>query len=100
MIAPIAAKGTINFSVLRSYSFRNLKAEMKSEKINIGKRIAKAWFNGIIKVIKGMDINDTDPPSPDFAIPNKIIAGTTVKTNRGPVSNVQTLAFKYKIIEI
>ena len=54
---------------------------MKSEKINIGRRIAKAWFNGIINVIRGMDINDTDPPSPDFAMPNKIIAGTTVNRN-------------------
>ena len=61
---------------------------MKSEKINIGKRIAKAWFNGIINVIRGMDINDTDPPSPDFAIPNKIIAGTTVNRNSRFISKI------------
>ena len=100
MIAPIPAKGTINLSVLISNSLRNLKAEMKSEKISIGKRIAKAWFNGIIKVIKGMDINDTDPPNPDFATPNKIIAGTTVNRNNGLISNVQIPALKYKFIEV
>ena len=100
MIAPIPAKGTINLSVSISNSFRNLKAEMKSEKISIGKRIAKAWFNGIIKVIKGMDINDTDPPSPDFAIPNRTIAGTTVNRNKGLISNVQTPTLKYKFMEI
>ena len=61
---------------------------MKSEKINIGKRIARAWFNGIIKVIRGMDINETDPPSPDFAMPNKIIAGTTVNRNSRFISNI------------
>ena len=88
MIAPIPAKGTINLSVLISNSFRNLKAEIKSEKISIGKRIAKAWFNGIIKVIKGMDINDTAPPSPDFAMPNKIIAGTTVNKNSRFISKI------------
>ena len=61
---------------------------MKSEKISIGKRIARAWFNGIIKVIKGMDINETDPPSPDFAMPNKIIAGTTVNKNSRFISKI------------
>ena len=61
---------------------------MKSEKINIGKRMAKAWFNGIINVIRGMDIKETDPPSPDFAIPNKIIAGTTVNRNKRFISNI------------
>ena len=61
---------------------------MKSEKMSIGKRIARAWFNGIIKVIKGMDIKETDPPSPDFAMPNKIIAGTTVKRNSRFISNI------------
>ena len=88
MIAPIAAKGTINFSVLRWNCLRNLNAEIKSEHISIGRRIAKAWFNGIIKVIKGMDTNDTDPPNPDFAIPNKITAGTTVNKNNRLISNV------------
>ena len=61
---------------------------MKSEKINIGKRMAKAWFNGIINVIRGMDIKETDPPSPDLAIPNKIIAGTTVNRNKRFISNI------------
>jgi len=61
---------------------------MKSEKINNGRRIAKAWFNGIINVIRGMDINDTDPPSPDFAMPNKIIAGTTVNKNSRLISKI------------
>ena len=61
---------------------------MKSEKMSIGKRIARAWFNGIIKVIKGMDIKETDPPSPDFAMPNKIIAGTTVNRNSRFISNI------------
>ena len=61
---------------------------MKSEKINIGKRIARAWFNGIIKVIRGIDINETDPPRPDFAMPNKIIAGTTVNRNSRFISNI------------
>ena len=42
MIAPIAAKGTINFSVLRWNCLRNLNAEIKSEHISIGRRIAKA----------------------------------------------------------
>ena len=88
MIAPIAAKGTINFSVSRSNCLRNLNAEIKSEHISIGRRIAKAWFNGIVNVIRGMDINDTDPPSPDFAIPNKIIAGTTVNRNSRFISKI------------
>ena len=35
-----------------------------------------------------MDINETDPPSPDFAMPNKIIAGTTVNRNSRFISNI------------
>ena len=42
-----------------------------SEKINIGKIIASAWFNGITTVINGTEINDIEPPKPDLAIPYK-----------------------------
>ena len=34
----------------------------------------------------GIDINVIDPPKPDFAIPYKIIAGTTVKKNNKFIS--------------
>ena len=34
---------------------------------------------GIAMVINGIEISAIDPPNPDFAIPNKITAGTTVK---------------------
>ena len=30
-------------------------------------------------VINGTEINDIDPPKPDFAIPYNMIAGTTLK---------------------
>ena len=50
-----------------------------SEKIKIGRMIAKAWLKGITSVIKGTEISDIDPPKPDLAIPYNIIAGTTVK---------------------
>ena len=46
-----------------------------SEKIKIGRIIANACCNGITTVINGTDINDIEPPKPDFAIPYKIIAG-------------------------
>ena len=57
-----------------------------SEKIKIGKIIARAWLNGMTKVIKGTEINDIDPPKPDLAIPYSIIAGTTVKKNNKFIS--------------
>ena len=58
-----------------------------SEKIKIGKIIASACCNGITTVIKGTDINDIEPPKPDFAIPYKTIAGTTLikKANLFPL---------------
>ena len=37
-------------------------------------------------VIKGIEISAIDPPKPDLAIPNKIIAGTTVKKNKRFIS--------------
>ena len=40
-----------------------------SENIRIGRMIASACCNGITTVIKGTDINDIEPPKPDFAIP-------------------------------
>ena len=52
-----------------------------SEKINIGKMIANAWVKGITSVIKGTEIKDIEPPKPDLAIPYKMIAGTTAKTD-------------------
>ena len=69
-----------------------------SEKIKIGKIIASACCNGITTVIKGTDINDIDPPKPDFAIPYKTIAGTTlikksefISINLKIVKNIQKL---------
>ena len=69
-----------------------------SEKINIGKIIASACCNGITTVIKGTDINDIEPPKPDFAIPYKTIAGTTlikksefISINLKIVKNIQKL---------
>ena len=79
---PIIENGIISFNVLRSNSFLNLYTAIKSEKISIGKIIAKAWPNGITTVIRGMEINAIDPPNPDLAIPKIIIAGTTQKKNR------------------
>ncbi len=67
---------------------------MRSEKISIGNRIANAWCKGIINVIRGIDINDTDPPNPDFATPNKIIAGTTVNRKSKFISNILTRSLK------
>ena len=43
--------------------------------------IPSAVVNGIEIVIKGIEISAIDPPKPDLAIPNRIIAGTTVKKN-------------------
>ena len=57
-----------------------------SEKIKIGSIIAKACCNGITTVINGTDINDIEPPKPDFAIPYKIIAGTTLIKKRKFIS--------------
>ena len=57
-----------------------------SEKINIGKIIASAWFNGITTVINGTEINDIDPPKPDLAIPYNTIAGTTLTKNNKFIS--------------
>ena len=81
IIIPTAANGTINFKVPKSYSFLYLYTAIKSENIKIGKIIPNAWFKGITIVINGIDIKVIDPPKPDFAIPYKIIAGTTVKKN-------------------
>ena len=75
---PMPANGTINFKVFKSNSFLNLYTAIKSEKIRIGKIIANAWLKGITIVINGTEINDIDPPKPDFAIPYNKIAGTTV----------------------
>ena len=62
------------------------KKFIKSENIKIGKIIPNAWFKGITIVINGIDIKVIDPPKPDFAIPYKIIAGTTVKKNNKFIS--------------
>ena len=78
MIMPIKAPRDINFNVSRSNSYRNLYTATKSAKIRIGKVIAKASVKGITTVINGIDINATDPPNPDFDMPNNKIAGTTV----------------------
>ena len=57
-----------------------------SEKIRIGNIIPNALVKGIARVINGIEIRDIDPPSPDFDIPYKIIAGTTVKKNNRFIS--------------
>ena len=63
-----------------------------SENIKIGKIIASACCNGITTVINGTDISDIEPPKPDFAIPYKIIAGTTLIKKRKLISiNLQIL---------
>ena len=54
--------------------------------IRIGKIIASACCNGITIVINGTDISDIEPPKPDFAIPYKIIAGTTLMKNNELIS--------------
>ena len=59
---------------------------MMSENIKIGRIIASACCNGITIVIKGTDIRDIEPPKPDFAIPYKIIAGTTLMKNNELIS--------------
>ena len=46
-----------------------------TQKIKIGSIIANASVNDIDSVINGIEIKAMDPPNPDFAIPNKIIAG-------------------------
>ena len=68
--APIAAKGTINFNVLKSNSLRNLKAEMKSEKINIGKRIAIVLDNFVYSAptVQGEIPNGNSSISGNFTI--------------------------------
>ena len=58
----------------------------RSENIKIGKIIPSAVVKGIEMVIKGIEISAIDPPRPDLAIPNKIIAGTTVKKNKRFIS--------------
>ena len=63
-----------------------------SEKIKIGKIIARAWLNGMTKVIKGTEINDIDPPKPDLAIPYNTIAGTTVKRKNKFISILQLIS--------
>ena len=37
-------------------------------------------------VMRGIEIKETDPPSPDLAIPKRIIAGTTVRQNTKLIS--------------
>ena len=76
---------------------------MISENIRIGRMIASACCNGITTVIKGTDINEMEPPKPDFAIPYKIIAGTTlikksefISINLKIVKNIQKL-FQVKV---
>ena len=76
----------LNFCLL----FSNLAKA--SEKIKIGKIIAKAWLNGITNVIKGTEIKDIDPPKPDLAIPYNIIAGTTVKRKNKFISILQLIS--------
>ena len=53
--------------------------------------IPKAWFNGITIVINGTEIKVIEPPRPDFAIPYKIMAGTTVKKNKKFISIYLTI---------
>ena len=71
---------------------------MISENIKIGKMIARACCKGITIVIRGTEISDIDPPKPDFAIPYKTIAGTTlikksefISINSKIVKNIQKL---------
>ena len=62
---------------------------MKDSKLNtsiefikgIGKIRAKASVRGITIVINGIEINETEPPNPVFAIPKSIIAGGTQRKN-------------------
>ena len=83
---PTAAKGINNFKVSKSNSFLYLYVAIKSENINIGSIIPRAAVKGIEIVIKGIEISAIDPPKPDLAIPNKIIAGTAVKKNKRFIS--------------
>ena len=72
-----------------------------SEKIKIGRIIAKACCNGITTVINGTDINDIEPPNPDFAIPYKIIAGTTLIKKRKFISiNLMILLNIQKLFQV
>ena len=68
---PSAANGTITLRILKSNSLLNLYTAIISENIRIGRMIASACCNGITTVIKGTDINEMEPPKPDFAIPYK-----------------------------
>ena len=61
-----------------------------SEKIKIGRIIANACCNDIESVINGTEIKDIEPPKPDFAMPYKIIAGTTVK-KKSKLSSIKLL---------
>jgi len=63
-----------------------------SEKIKIGRMIAKAWLKGITSVIKGTEIKDIEPPRPDFAIPYNTIAGTTVRRKNKFISILQLIS--------
>ena len=83
---PTAAKGINNFKVPKSNSFLYLYVAIKSENIKIGSIIPRAAVKGIEIVIKGIEISAIDPPTPDLAIPNKIIAGTAVKKNKRFIS--------------
>ena len=83
---PRAALGINNFKVCKSKFFLNLYTATMSDKIKIGKTIAKAWPSGITTVINGMDIKAIEPLKPDLAIPYKMIAGTTVTKNKKFIS--------------
>ena len=71
-----------------------------SEKIKIGKIIARAWLNGMTKVIKGTEIKDIDPPKPDLAIPYNTIAGTTVKRKNKFISILQLISLILKPMDL
>ena len=72
---------------------------MISENIKIGKMIARACCKGITIVIRGTEISDIDPPKPDFAIPYKIIAGTTLIKKRELISiNLEILINFQKLL--
>ena len=63
-----------------------------SEKIKIGRMIAKAWLKGITSVIKGTEIKEIEPPRPDLAIPYNTIAGTTVRRKNKSISILQLIS--------
>ena len=71
-----------------------------SEKIKIGRIIANACCKDITTVINGTDISEIEPPKPDFAIPYKIIAGTTLTKKRKFISiNLKILSNTQKLFQ-